>query len=153
MPLWRLAHPDDDDAIVSMCLDLYSHDTRHARVSAAQARATLDLFRRQPVRGRALVLDDQGRCGGYALLVAFWSNELGGEICTIDELYIVPELRSQGHGARLVGSLTEGGTLWPGRPVALELEVAPENVRARRLYEQLGFRDKRNSTMRLQPGA
>jgi GNAT superfamily N-acetyltransferase len=149
MPLWRLAHPDDDDSIVSMCLELYSHAPPPDGVGVTQVRATLATFRSEPVRGRALLLDDDGKPGGYAFLVSFWSNELGGEVCTIDELYIVPHLRSQGYASGLVESLRSDGALWPDRPVALELEVSPLNARARMLYERLGFRDRRNATMRL----
>lgn len=146
---WRLARPEDDEAIVSMSLALYAGDAPPARVGAAQVRATLETLRAEPVRGRAIVLEIDGECAGYALLVSFWSNELGGEICTIDELYLTPPARSRGYGAMLVRSLMSGDSIWPRLPVALELEVSPENRRAFALYERLGFRVKRNSTMRL----
>jgi GNAT superfamily N-acetyltransferase len=149
MPLWRLARPDDDDPIVSMCLELYSHAPPPDGVAVAQVRATLAVFRAEPVRGRALILDDDGEPGGYAFLVSSWSNELGGEVCTIDELYVVPHLRSHGYASELLTSLRSGGGLWPGRRVALELEVSPLNPRARLLYERVGFRDRRNATLRL----
>ena len=96
----------------------------------------------------ALVLDADGTPAGYALLVSFWSNELGGEICTIDEVYVAPAWRSRGFTTALVESLCEGNSVWPEPPVALELEVSPDNARARRLYERLGFRSKRNTTLR-----
>jgi hypothetical protein len=41
------------------------------------------------------------------------------------------------------------GELWPELPVALELEVSPANVRARALYDRLGFVTKHNTTLRL----
>lgn len=148
MPHWRPAEPGDDDSIVTMCLDLYSDAPGHI-VTASQVRRTLEVFRHEPLRGRVVVLDDRGRCGGYALLASFWSNELGGEICTIDELYIDASLRGQGHATALVTALRSGAAFWPERPVALELEVAPANTRARVLYERLGFRVKRNTTLRL----
>ena len=147
---WRLAVTDDEEVIVSMSLALYDEDPLPPHVSAAQVHATLERFRREPTRGRALVLDVDGERAGYALLVSFWSNELGGEICTLDELYIAPPWRRRGHGTRLVESLIAGTAIWPGRPVALELEVSPENPRALRLYERLGFRVKRNATLRLE---
>ena len=121
-------------------------------MAAEQIRETLAVFREQPVRGRALVLEIEGRPGGYAFLVSFWSNELGGEICTIDELYLEPPARSQGYGSQLVDALRAAPSLWPRRPVALELEVSPLNPRARALYERLGFAVKRNTTMRLNLG-
>ena len=148
MSNWRPARPEDDDEIVQMSRALYAHRPPPEGVTPEQVRATLAVLRHEPARGRAVVLDLDGRRRGYALLVSFWSNELGGEICTIDELYVVPEWRSQGHSTRLITALTSGGSLWPRQPVALELEVSPANQRARTLYERLGFRAKRNATMR-----
>ncbi len=144
---WRLAARDDDDAIVAMSLALYAEDPASRPVAEAQVRRTLEAFRALPARGRAVVLEVDGQPAGYAFLVSFWSNELGGEICTIDELYVRPDWRSRGLASRLVEAL-EPGHLWPGRPVALELEVSPDNGRALALYERLGFRVKRNRTLR-----
>ena len=149
MATWRLADPPDDDAIVAMSMALYEGDPPDPSMSPAQVRATLAMFRAEPIRGRAIVLDADGQPGGYAFLVSFWSNELGGEICTIDELYVVSSLRSQGFATTLVEALMTDASIWPRRPVALELEVHPRNTRARALYERLGFRVKKNDTLRL----
>ena len=151
MARWRLAGAQEDEAIVAMSLALYANDPPPARVGAAQVRTTLDTFRREPVRGRAVVLDADGEIAGYALLVSFWSNELAGEICTIDELYVTPPLRSRGYATALVDSLLAGEGVWPRVPVAIELEVSPTNTRAAALYQRLGFRAKHNSTLRLHP--
>ena len=148
---WRPAGVDDDEAIVAMSLALYAEDPSPAPVSAAQVRATIERLRREPGRGLAAVLDIDGARGGYALLVAYWSNELGGEVCIIDELYVAPAWRSRGYATRLVDALVRGEVPWRERPVAVELEVSPKNAAASRLYERLGFRAKRNTTMRRMP--
>jgi GNAT superfamily N-acetyltransferase len=145
MPYWRAARADDE-AIVAMSLALYDGEPV---VTPAQIRRTLETFREQPVRGRVLVLDADDERAGYAFLVSFWSNELGGEICTIDEFYLTAPFRSRGYGSELVETLRAGSEFWPRPPVALELEVSPVNTRARPLYERLGFRDKHNATMRV----
>jgi ribosomal protein S18 acetylase RimI-like enzyme len=146
--IWRLARIDDDEAIVEMSLELYAEDPASRPVLAGQIRATLSAFHQQPVRGCAVVLDDGVQPAGYAFLVSFWSNELGGEICTVDELYVRPAWRSRGCASRLLERLESDRTLWKRRPVAFELEVSPDNVRASALYERLGFRLKRNRTLR-----
>ena len=151
MPIaaWRLAGADEDGVIVEMSLALYAQGPSPHGVTEPQIRATLAALRHEPIRGRAVVLDDSGTIAGYAFLVSFWSNELGGEVCTIDELYVKPEWRERGHSSALIGSLRHGTSMWPGPPVALELEVSPANPRARALYDRLGFRPRHNATLRL----
>jgi GNAT superfamily N-acetyltransferase len=136
--MWRLAQPSDSDALVEMCAQLYREDPGPAPVPAEQMHATLVALRREPWRGRAVVLEVRERLSGYALLIPFWSNELGGEVCEVDELFIVPERRNQGYGTSLFAAIARGD-LWPTSAVAIALGVTPDNARARRLYERLGF--------------
>jgi GNAT superfamily N-acetyltransferase len=103
-----------------------------------QVRRTLEVLRTEPWRGLAVVLDVDDQAVGYALLVSFWSNELGGEVCDVDELFVTPEHRSRGNGRSLFEAI-ERGELWPTPPVAMALGTTPGNHRARRLYERLGF--------------
>lgn len=136
--MWRLAKPRDDDSIVEMCSRLYDEDPGILAVHPENMRATLRALRREPRRGRAVVLQIERQPSGYALLIAFWSNELGGSICEVDELFVVPEHRNQGHGKLLFEAISRGD-LWPAPIVGIALGVTPDNVRARRFYERLGF--------------
>lgn len=147
--MWRLAQPADDDAVVEMCVRLYREDPAAELVPLAHARRTIEAMRAEPVRGRVLVLELERRVRGYAVLVSFWSNELGGELCTIDELYVDARERGKGWGTALVQGVTSDRATWPRHPVAVELEVTPANARARALYERLGFEPRRNASMRL----
>lgn len=144
--MWRAARPEDDDAIAELSLALYAEDPGEP-VSEAQVRRTLAVFRAEPTRGQAVILEVDGRVAGYALLVSFWSNEYGGVICNIDELFVQPEDRGRGLGTSLFEAIWSDRSLWPTPPVLLELEVTPTNTRARALYERLGFRSK-NVTLR-----
>ncbi|MBZ0116069.1 MAG: GNAT family N-acetyltransferase [Sandaracinaceae bacterium] len=146
--MWRATTLTDDEAIVALCRALYEEDPAPHPVPVEHLRRTLEVLRGEPVRGRAVVLEANGEVCGYAILISYWSNELGGEICTIDELYVAPSVRGRGHGGALIEALARGEGPWRGRPVALELEVSPDNVRARALYERLGFGLKRNATFR-----
>jgi len=132
-----------------MCMALYAEDPSPSPVQPEQVRRTLAGLREASSRGRCVVCEVEGRIVGYALLISFWSNELGGEVCNIDELFVAPEHRSRGLATALFDSLAAAReSLWPTRPAALALEVNPENQRARALYERLGFRGK-NLAMRL----
>jgi ribosomal protein S18 acetylase RimI-like enzyme len=141
--MWRPARPDEDAALIALCGALYAEDPSPAPVPPAQVAATLAALRAAPWRGRALALELGAGPVGYALLIAFWSNELGGEVCVIDELYVAPAQRSQGWGSALLTALQgEPGALWPERPAALALEVTPGNHAAQALYARLGFAGK-----------
>jgi ribosomal protein S18 acetylase RimI-like enzyme len=130
-----------------MCLALYREDPGTVPVNAQQVHQTLETLRHQPLRGQAVGLDLDGVVAGYALLVSFWSNEMGGELCTVDEIFVQPPHRNRGYGTGLLRELASGSGLWPGHAIALSLEVTPANTRALRLYERLGFKAG-NRTMR-----
>jgi GNAT superfamily N-acetyltransferase len=144
---WRLATRADDDAIVAMVEALYVEDPSDEPVPIENTRRTLDVLRGEPVRGRVVVLAVGDGLAGYAFLISFWSNELGGEVIEIDELYVVASSRGQGCASSLIRSLRDGSGPWPRVPVALALQVTPSNDRARRLYERLGFAAWKNTTL------
>ena len=148
--MWRVAQPADDDLIVEMCLRLYAEDAGLTPVRAENMRGTLEALRREPRRGQAVALEIEGRILGYALLIPYWSNEFGGDVCAIDELFIVPEGRSRGHGRSLFDAIARG-ELWPTPIVAMALGVTPGNSRARKLYERLGFAEIGVSMVRRLP--
>lgn len=138
--MWRAARPADDDAITRMCMALYREDPGPAAVPMENIQRTLASLCSEPYRGRVVVLDVDGTVHGYALLISFWSNELGGEACVVDEIYVDPAYRGRGYATRLFDELVaRTGACTSSATVALALEVSPGNVRARQLYERMGF--------------
>jgi GNAT superfamily N-acetyltransferase len=137
---WRIANASDDDAIVTLCLGLYQEDPSPHPVPSTHTRHTLDTLRQQPIRGLAVILElDNKEIAGYALLISYWSNELGGEVCQVDELYVTPPHRSQGHATNLFNAI-EQGHLWPNPIVAMALMTTAGNASAQRLYQRVGFK-------------
>jgi ribosomal protein S18 acetylase RimI-like enzyme len=149
--MWRIANPTDYNSIVSMSLALSEEDHGPNPIDDEQVRRTLTTLQAEPWRGRALVLELDGRIAGYTLLVSYWSNEFGGEVCHIDEIYLRRDIRGRGLGSVLVKDLVRGSDLWPGHPVRIGLEVRPGNHRARAFYERLGF-SGRNRVMHCKLG-
>jgi ribosomal protein S18 acetylase RimI-like enzyme len=120
--MWRIADETDDEAIVRMCLALNAEDPGPRPVPREHTERTLR------------------------------ANELGGEVCTIDELYVDPEHRRRGCGTELLEGLSGRAAPWASSAVALTLEVTPDNVYARRLYERLGFHARNLVLRRRLPG-
>ena len=146
--MWRPATISEDDDIVAMSRELYAEDPAPMPVPERHTRETLATLRQETTRGRAFVLDADGAIAGYVLLITFWSNELGGEVLVIDELFIRPRYRNRGHGRSLLTELTRSNAFGPRPPVAIELEVTPSNTRATALYSSLGFIPVKNTRLR-----
>ena len=146
---WRAATAADEGAIVACSLALFREDPGTKAMTAARVRRTLGILAREPARGLAVVAVSGQEVVGHALLVSFLSNELHGEVCIIDELFVDEACRGAGVGTALITALQAGRIPRFRRAVALELEVTPRNRRARALYERLGFAPRKNATMRL----
>ena len=144
---WRAARPDEDDVVVELCAALNTEDPGVRPVPEDHMRRTLAMFRQEPWRGIACVLEVEGRVAGYALLVSFWSNEIGGEIVVLDELYVEPSRRGRRFASTLIDELAARRGPWPKPWRAIALEVTPSNQRAWALYQRLGFAGS-NRTMR-----
>jgi GNAT superfamily N-acetyltransferase len=150
---WRTATPADEPALRRMMHALYVEDPSSVAMTDAKIDRTLAALARDPVRGVAVVLVDAANTPeGYALLCSFWSNELGGEVCILDELYVAAAARGRGAATSLVSGLRARTTPWFRDAVAIELEVTPGNARARALYERLGFAPLKNAVMRAVTG-
>lgn len=147
---WRPAQPKDNERIIQLCEQLYIEDPNEdSPTNPTSIRWTLKELFANPLRGKALVLEQDGKVEGYALLISYWSNEYGGEICFIDELYVEPDFRSKGFATRLIQELQASPNhLWSGQMVVLMLGTHRTNLRAQALYDRLGFSFEQDKQMK-----
>ncbi|MFC7478588.1 GNAT family N-acetyltransferase [Dankookia sp. GCM10030260] len=83
---------------------------------------------------------------GYLILTLGYSVEYGGRDGFIDDLYLTPELRGRGIGARLLAfALERAAALGIG---TLHLETEVGNADAERLYRAAGFEETGRRLMR-----
>ena len=80
------------------------------------------------------VFEDEGRLVGYGMLAKSFSTEFGKRCIWIEDIYVIPEYRSQGIGTRF---LKEVEHKYPD--CLLRLEAEPENTSALRVYKKCGF--------------
>jgi GNAT superfamily N-acetyltransferase len=139
--VFRTMAADEGDAVVAMMASLYDEDAS-GYVSPAHFRHTVESLVRMPDRGRIVVFDaGADRCVGYAILIPYWSNEFGGSIVEVDELFVRPEFRARGVGRAFIEWI---GVERPFGAIAIELEVTPENRRAQEFYRRMGFAARKN---------
>jgi ribosomal protein S18 acetylase RimI-like enzyme len=147
----EMTDPADTDAVVGMMNGLYDEDPASStEVDRSRFAETVRHFLRHPEAGRIVLVREAGIVIGYAILIPFWSNEYGGTVLFVDELYVVPGRRGRGIARELLQSQVRER---PWRTRAMLLEVSPANHRARKLYESIGFTERANSTLSLEfPG-
>lgn len=85
---------------------------------------------------KIFILEWEDKPAGYGLVIKSFSQEAGGYIYWLEELYILEEYRSKGLGSEFFAYLEEHKEEGVAR---FRLEVEEDNTRARALYERLGY--------------
>lgn len=134
----------DSEQVALLIQALYAEDAGPKPMTLDKIYGTFEVFLNQPSLGQILVVKHETNVIGYAILVNFWSNEFGGIILNIDEIYIQPDWRGRGIGTKLITYFAQTKFC---NCVALELVVNPENVLAKKLYQKLGFKKYGNETL------
>jgi len=130
--------------LIAMMRALYAEDKGASAVDQSRFPPNIAFLIAQPSRGRIVLFSEAGLLRGYALLIPFWSNEFGGTLLFVDEMFVIPKARNRGIGGSFFRFLDEEK---PFDAVAVALEVSPSNAAARRLYESLGFSHRENSVL------
>jgi GNAT superfamily N-acetyltransferase len=141
--IFRNFRREDIEALKRMVFSLYGEMTGEP-MTAEKIAATAVKFEAEPARGKVYIFEKQGEIAGYAIVVFFWSNEYGGEILIIDELFVVEKFRNHGIGTSFFDFLKKE---FKEVAVAWELEVTKENKGALELYERLGFKKHKNTIL------
>ena len=128
---------EDREIFFKMAEDFYSGEACLHTVPVKNFELTLEECLRSKDRARTLILEEDGMPVGYLLLALTYSNEVGGTVVWLDELYFVEEARGKGYGTR-VFEWTEAEYPEAKR---FRLEATYENKRAIALYERLGYKE------------
>jgi GNAT superfamily N-acetyltransferase len=99
--------------------------------------ALLDELVSTPDRGAIWVAETAAGLSGYLLAVFMFSLEHGGLMAEIDELFVLPAMRSRGVGALLLAAAERDMAARGLRRLQLQLGV--ENHRGRAFYFRHGF--------------
>lgn len=81
------------------------------------------------------ILESQCQVAGYALTAYTYSNEAGGKVVWIDELFVLPSFQSKGLGREFLSYIKSSF----GDFARIRLEVEESNDGATRLYRREGF--------------
>ena len=110
------------------------NDDHGYEMSESQILQTVQRSVSHPEQLQIKIFAIENAVAGYALLTFYWSNEHGGIVVLLDELYILPNFRGRRIGTQFIEQLAENKAY-----AAIRLEVFKKNDKALQLYKRLGF--------------
>jgi GNAT superfamily N-acetyltransferase len=125
----------DRASYLALSQEFYQTDAVCHPLPADHAARTFDLLMTGTPYAACLMADFAGQPVGYALLALTWSQEAGGPVVWVEELYLRPAFQGQGAGTALLRLIRKN---YP-EAARFRLEVSAANARAAALYERDGF--------------
>ena len=136
MPI-RLATPGDAAKIAALVERYWEFESIRG-FDRPRTESLLGSLLAAPTLGACWVSETEGRLTGYLVAVFMLSLEHGGLMAEIDEVFVLPDMRSAGLGALLVAAAERD---LAGRGMRrLQLQLGVGNDRARLFYERHGYR-------------
>jgi GNAT superfamily N-acetyltransferase len=135
----------DAEELTIMSMDLYNEVTNRKDLTENKIVATIRFYEQNSNMGEVLMIEYANMLAGYSIIFRYWSNECGGLLIGIDELFIKQEFRHYGIATAFIHMLIDDEKRNPDF-VGIELESHPDNEAAHKLYISLGFPENENTS-------
>jgi GNAT superfamily N-acetyltransferase len=127
---------EDKDAFVTMARDFYDSAAVLHNIPLENILNTYNAVVSGSPYVKAYIIEDHGETAGYGLVSLTYSNEAGGLVVWIEELYIIQRFRGLGLGSEFLDFIQGKYSTEAKR---FRLEIAKSNLSVRRLYLKKGF--------------
>lgn len=135
---------EDYSEVRDMIFALYQEDPEGESINQKKVEKTINELFIHPEKGKIIVFENNTQIVGYAIIIFYWSNEYGGDIINIDELFVKPALRKQGIATQFFNHIFK---VYREKVSVFCLEVTPSNKRVLSYYKKLGFKTTDNLHM------
>ena len=132
----RRIEATDKEIYLKMAREFYATDAVLLRVADKNLLSTFDELMRSDDYAVCYIFELDGEVAGYSLLAKTFSQEAGGQVLWIEEIYVLPKFRSRGIGKKFFRFLLDNR---PRSVKRVRLEVERDNEGAVRLYKSFGF--------------
>ncbi len=124
---------NDKAAYISMVNEFYSTDAVMEPIPLSRIENTFNELMTSETYATAYIIESDGQAAGYALLAKTFSQEAGGIVMWIEELYVQPRFRGKGLGNLFLDFADKmDAARW-------RLEVEEYNKGAVSLYKKHGY--------------
>lgn len=127
----------DRDLYLKMAHDFYHSPAVLHPIPDSYMERTFEECMKGGVYAKLYILECEGEPAGYGLVSKTFSQEAGGCVCWLEELYIMEQYRGKGLGSEFFAYLEQNRE---GDVKRFRLEVEEDNTRAKALYERLGYK-------------
>ena len=128
--------PDEEAVFINLCKEFYSSEAVLHTVPDSYFAATFEEMKKSDRYVEGFLFSEGGETAGYGLIAKSFSNEAGGLVIWVEEIYLRPAFRSKGFGSAFFAFLEQR---FPNAK-RFRLEIEPDNVRAEALYQRRGYR-------------
>lgn len=132
--MFRKIRKEDREFYINAVKDLYKSDAALHSIPENYIQKTFDELMKSDVYADAYIIEKDGEKAGYALLSKTFSQESGGMVVWLEEIYILPQYRSLGLGGEFIRFLKECNDF-----KRVRLELSNSNCRAYEAYKKYGF--------------
>ncbi len=132
----RALRKEDKDMFVAMVKDFYTSDAVLHDIPAENVLKTYSEIISGSPYVKAYMIEARGETAGYGLISLTFSNEAGGLVVWIEELYIRESFRGLGLGGQFLDFIQ---TEFSDKAKRFRLEMTKTNHSAKRLYSNKGY--------------
>ncbi len=133
---YRPIRETDRENYLKMAQEFYATDAVLHPIPTRHIEDTFSELLRSDTYAAAYMLEENSIAIGYALLAKTFSQEAGGMVIWVEELYVRSAFRGKGIGSAFLRDLVNNP---PAGTKRIRLEAEKENEAAVRLYRSLGF--------------
>lgn len=126
----------DKELYLKLTDEFYKSEAVMHQISSENFELTWQELMRSNNYTECFIIEKDGETAGYMLLAYTFSQEAGGKTAWIEEIYVLPQFRSNGLGKEAFEFIK---TNIEPHCARLRLEVEEDNLRAKKLYASLGF--------------
>lgn len=130
----RKIKSQDKTEYIKMTKDFYSSPAVLYPVPESHFESTFDEIMKGSAYTEAFIFESNSEIAGYGLIARTFSQEAGGIVIWIEEIYVKEKFRNQGLGSEFIEYIKEN---IPAKRYRLETE--PDNHKAQELYKRHGF--------------
>lgn len=132
----RLIQQKDKDEYIQMATDFYESDAVCHNIDKQNILNAFDEYLNNSPYTECYILEEENKIIGYGMIAKTFSQEAGGIVVWIEELYLKQEYRSLGKGSQFFEFIYNK---YKDNVKRIRLEVEKDNKRALKLYKKIGY--------------